>query len=197
MRVPKPDGVPLERWLLTFPSYGYLLAVRPPQRPGGAGALSCARHRGGGDRRSHSGSARPHRRRRAIETIWDFAREPLIGLRQSRGVCMTRRRCASRSSPIRPIRAVASCMRWNWATRSAASVTRLRSLLRTLRAPVSSATRVCATAGIAAAPVGRNVTDHGRNPRSPIMSGISSARRTGALTSGTPRTAYQAMRSRR
>ena len=28
--VPKPDGVPLERWLLTFPSYGYLLSVSPP-----------------------------------------------------------------------------------------------------------------------------------------------------------------------
>jgi selenophosphate synthetase-related protein len=28
--VPKPDGVSLERWLLTFPSYGYLLSVSPP-----------------------------------------------------------------------------------------------------------------------------------------------------------------------
>jgi AIR synthase-related protein len=28
--VPKPDGVSLERWLLTFPSYGYLLSVPPP-----------------------------------------------------------------------------------------------------------------------------------------------------------------------
>lgn len=27
--VPKPDGVPLERWLLSFPSYGYLIAVPP------------------------------------------------------------------------------------------------------------------------------------------------------------------------
>lgn len=27
--VPRPDGVPLERWLTTFPSFGYLLAVRP------------------------------------------------------------------------------------------------------------------------------------------------------------------------
>ena len=27
--VPRPEGVPLERWLLTFPSYGYLLAVAP------------------------------------------------------------------------------------------------------------------------------------------------------------------------
>jgi selenophosphate synthetase-related protein len=28
-RVPRPDGVPLDRWLQTFPSYGYLLAVHP------------------------------------------------------------------------------------------------------------------------------------------------------------------------
>lgn len=27
--VPKPDGVSLERWLLTFPSFGYLLSVPP------------------------------------------------------------------------------------------------------------------------------------------------------------------------
>ena len=26
-RVPKPEGVALERWLQTFPSYGYLLSV--------------------------------------------------------------------------------------------------------------------------------------------------------------------------
>ncbi len=28
-KIPKPDGVALERWLLTFPSYGYLLSVKP------------------------------------------------------------------------------------------------------------------------------------------------------------------------
>ncbi len=27
--IPKPEKIPLERWLLTFPSYGYLLAVAP------------------------------------------------------------------------------------------------------------------------------------------------------------------------
>jgi uncharacterized protein len=30
-RIPRPDGVPLERWLLTFPSFGFLLAVPPEQ----------------------------------------------------------------------------------------------------------------------------------------------------------------------
>jgi len=28
-RLPRPDGVPWERWLVSFPSYGYLLAVAP------------------------------------------------------------------------------------------------------------------------------------------------------------------------
>ncbi len=32
-RVPKPDGVTRERWLQTFPSYGYLLAVRESNVP--------------------------------------------------------------------------------------------------------------------------------------------------------------------
>ena len=27
--VPRPDGVALERWLLTFPSFGYLISVEP------------------------------------------------------------------------------------------------------------------------------------------------------------------------
>jgi uncharacterized protein len=27
--IPKPDGVPMDRWLQTFPSFGYLLSVRP------------------------------------------------------------------------------------------------------------------------------------------------------------------------
>jgi hypothetical protein len=30
-RVPCPDSLPLERWLLCFPSYGFLLSVRPDQ----------------------------------------------------------------------------------------------------------------------------------------------------------------------
>jgi selenophosphate synthetase-related protein len=27
--VPRPDGAPLDRWMATFPSYGYLIAARP------------------------------------------------------------------------------------------------------------------------------------------------------------------------
>src|SRR6516162_3092902 len=32
-RIPRPDGVSLERWLQTFPSFGYLLAIPPPNVP--------------------------------------------------------------------------------------------------------------------------------------------------------------------
>lgn len=31
-RIPRPDGVPLLRWLLSFPSFGYLLSVRQEHR---------------------------------------------------------------------------------------------------------------------------------------------------------------------
>jgi AIR synthase-related protein len=30
--IPRPEGVPLLRWLLSFPSFGYVLSVRPQQR---------------------------------------------------------------------------------------------------------------------------------------------------------------------
>jgi selenophosphate synthetase-related protein len=30
-RLPRPDGAPLARWLVTFPSFGFLLAARPEQ----------------------------------------------------------------------------------------------------------------------------------------------------------------------
>jgi uncharacterized protein len=78
-RVPKPDGVALERWLQTFPSYGFLLAVAPPQVPAvmarfAARAIACA----------DIGEFSADRRVRltdgaASETIWDFARDPFMG----------------------------------------------------------------------------------------------------------------------
>ena len=77
--VPKPDGLPLERWLQTFPSYGYLLAVLPPNVP-----AVLARFRDRGIAAADIGRVTVDHRvmiadGRAAETIWDFAREPLIG----------------------------------------------------------------------------------------------------------------------
>jgi uncharacterized protein len=76
--LPVPPGMALERWLLSFPSYGFLLVGDPTalvDRFAAAG-LACApvatldgcgalRLRAGGDE----------------EPVWDLAAEPLTGLR--------------------------------------------------------------------------------------------------------------------
>jgi uncharacterized protein len=77
--VPKPDGVALERWLLTFPSFGYLICV-------GARDVTevTARFAARGIAAADIGTVGYGNRLTvgdgiASETIWDFAREPLIG----------------------------------------------------------------------------------------------------------------------
>jgi uncharacterized protein len=82
MRVPKPEGVALQRWLQTFPSYGYLLAVPPTSVP-----AVLARFTARGIAAADIGRVTPDRRVLlsdgiATETIWDFTREPLIGCHQ-------------------------------------------------------------------------------------------------------------------
>jgi selenophosphate synthetase-related protein len=77
--VPKPQGVPLERWLLTFPSYGYLLAVSPANV-----SAVLARFRERGIAAADVGTVTADRRvviadGKVTAAIWDFAREPLIG----------------------------------------------------------------------------------------------------------------------
>jgi uncharacterized protein len=77
--VPRPPGVPLERWLLTFPSYGFLMAVKPRN----ASAL-LARFGDRGIAAADIGEFTADHRvaisdGAAIETMWDFAREPLLG----------------------------------------------------------------------------------------------------------------------
>jgi uncharacterized protein len=81
-RVPKPEGVALERWLQTFPSYGYLLSVPPANVP-----AVLARFTARGIAAADIGQVTPDRRVLlsdgiASETIWDFTREPLIGCHQ-------------------------------------------------------------------------------------------------------------------
>jgi uncharacterized protein len=78
-RVPKPDGVPLERWLQTFPSYGFLLATPAAN----AGAV-LARFTSRGIAAADIGDFTKERRvvladGNATETVWDFTREPLMG----------------------------------------------------------------------------------------------------------------------
>jgi len=89
---PKPDGVDLERWLLTFPSFGYLLSVRPDRVDD---TLARFRLRGIaaapiGDVTAGTTVSIFHDAQ--SETIWDFARSPLIGC--GSGVSAQRRACA-------------------------------------------------------------------------------------------------------
>jgi uncharacterized protein len=82
-RVPRPEGVALDRWLQTFPSYGYLLAVPPVNVPT---VLACFAARG--IAAADIGQITPDRRVLlsdgiATETIWDFTHEPLIGCHQA------------------------------------------------------------------------------------------------------------------
>jgi uncharacterized protein len=78
-QLPRPDGVPLERWLVTFPSYGFVLAVRPENV---ARIVATFSERGiaaadigefTADHRVVIGDGV------SAQTIWDFAREPLMG----------------------------------------------------------------------------------------------------------------------
>jgi AIR synthase-related protein len=77
--IPRPDGVPLQRWLLSFPSFGYLLTASPENL---ASVLASFHARGiaaaeigdisaGTQVEIFDSSGR--------ETIWDFAHAPLMG----------------------------------------------------------------------------------------------------------------------
>ncbi|PWR21152.1 sll0787 family AIR synthase-like protein [Zavarzinia aquatilis] len=78
-RIPRPEGVALERWLISFPSFGYVLAVSPDHvdevtaRFAAAG-IACADVGGcdaGGLVRLADG--------KDSAPLWNFARQPLIG----------------------------------------------------------------------------------------------------------------------
>ena len=82
--VPKPAEVALERWLLTFPSFGYLLSVKPWHV-----AETIARFADRGIVASAVGSVAQGSRvtisdGATTEPIWDFAEKPLIGGGQAR-----------------------------------------------------------------------------------------------------------------
>jgi uncharacterized protein len=82
--VPRPDGVALERWLQTFPSYGYIFSVAP-----GKVAAVLSRFAERGIAAAQVGAIEVGSRvavtdGQASETIWDFDREPLIGCGQAR-----------------------------------------------------------------------------------------------------------------
>jgi AIR synthase-related protein len=77
--VPMPDGVDQARWLTSFPSFGYLLSVRPAD----AAAVVALFH-ARGIAAADIGAVDAERRVAihdggAAETIWDFAGAPLLG----------------------------------------------------------------------------------------------------------------------
>jgi uncharacterized protein len=80
-RLPIPDGVPLDRWLVTFPSYGFLLVGDPAPLEARftAAGLSCA-HVGvlDGTGRLRLADGRHE------EEVWDLGAEPLTGLSRTR-----------------------------------------------------------------------------------------------------------------
>jgi len=77
--VPRPEGVPLERWLLSFPSFGYILAM-----PSAHVDEVVARFAGRGIAAADVGAVTAGSVVAVTdgidhETVWDFARAPLIG----------------------------------------------------------------------------------------------------------------------
>jgi AIR synthase-related protein len=79
--VPKPDGIALDRWLSTFPSYGYLLAVRP-ENVATVTRLFADRNIAAADIGAvHAGCTVSIQCDGDCETVWDFAAKPLLGCR--------------------------------------------------------------------------------------------------------------------
>jgi len=77
--IPHPAGVPIDRWLQTFPSFGYMLAVPASRVP-----EVLARFAARGIAAADIGAVTANRRidiadGEARDTIWDFSREALIG----------------------------------------------------------------------------------------------------------------------
>lgn len=77
--IPAPPGVPAARWLASFPSFGFLLAVEPDDAHAVIAAFR-ARDIAAADIGSVTdGTALTVTDGTAHETIWDFAVAPLIG----------------------------------------------------------------------------------------------------------------------
>ncbi|MET0982677.1 MAG: sll0787 family AIR synthase-like protein [Telluria sp.] len=78
-RIPRPDGVGLERWLRAFPSYGFLLSVADADLPAvldrfGARGIACAAIGRTDDSRVVS-----LQRDGAVAELWSFEHEAFIG----------------------------------------------------------------------------------------------------------------------
>ncbi|WP_232627648.1 sll0787 family AIR synthase-like protein [Methylobacterium sp. Leaf118] len=78
--IPRPEPVPLARWLTAFPSFGYLLSVHPDRTP-----AVCARFAERGITAASIGRLDASRVARVCDAagaeavVWDFVANPLIG----------------------------------------------------------------------------------------------------------------------
>jgi AIR synthase-related protein len=77
--IPRPDSAPLDRWLQTFPSFGYILSVKPENVP-----AVIARFTERGIHAADVGTITADHAVRVTlgtdtETIWDFSKQPLLG----------------------------------------------------------------------------------------------------------------------
>jgi AIR synthase-related protein len=77
--IPRPESAPLDRWLQTFPSFGYILSVKPDDVPDVIGRFSER-----GIAAADVAIVTPDHTVRVTmggdsETIWDFTRQPLLG----------------------------------------------------------------------------------------------------------------------
>ncbi len=76
--IPCPDGVPLERWILTFPSFGYLLAVAPADVAAVTGRFAARGIAAADIGTVTTGSEIAITDGTAPETIWNVAARPLL-----------------------------------------------------------------------------------------------------------------------
>ena len=84
-RVPRPDGVAIERWLRTFPSFGFLLAAAPERAHAACDAfhrrgLACAPCGQFDDSRALKLACGAT----DVATVWDLGTAPLTGLGAAR-----------------------------------------------------------------------------------------------------------------
>jgi selenophosphate synthetase-related protein len=78
-RIPRPPGAALERWLMSFPSFGFLLAVKPEDADTIIDAfhqreIACA-----AIGECETGTRLSLRSQGQTATVWDLAEAPLTG----------------------------------------------------------------------------------------------------------------------
>ncbi len=78
-RVPRPEGVDIERWLASFPSFGFLLSLRPDRTDAVLARFAARNIAAARIGAVEAGHALRLADGRHEATVWDFAEAPLIG----------------------------------------------------------------------------------------------------------------------